>query len=571
VKKIIETLRPTERLIFVVCSILFILSSIYILDTLNKKYSTEVPVSGGSYTEGIVGFSRFINPVLAYTDADKDMTSLVYSGLVKPSSQGEITSDLAESWSISEDGLIYTFILKSDLYFHDGTPLTTDDIEFTIEKMRNPVIKSPKIDIWNGVRVERVSEKEIRFILKKAYAPFLENLTFGVLPKHLWKNIDNQVFDVHVLNREPIGSGPYMIKKFIKDSDGIYEYYDLQPFKKYSLGSPYIKQLRIRFYKNEQDAIKAYIDGRINSIGGISTDSATMLSGLGKYIIESPLPRIFALFLNQNEAPVLLNKEVRQALNVSINRNLLIEKVLGGWGTSETGPIPSAVGNKIGIYADNNTSSSTTEDFISAGRSILEQRGWKIGEDGVMVKEVKNGTKVDTQRLSFSISTSNASELKTTAEFLKEIWTNIGADVTIEVFEPSDLTQKVIRSRKYQSLLFGNVIGRDLDLYPFWHSSERNDPGLNISLYTNAKVDRALEAQRSTSEESKRIESRQIFQTEIQNDIPAIFLYSPNYIYVTDEKVKNLRIGHMTSVSERFSNIHTWYIETERVWNIFLK
>lgn len=570
-KKLIDSLRPTERLIFFVFAIAFLGSAIYLLDKLNKNVSIEIPVQGGSYTEGIVGYARYINPVLGYTDADKDMISLIYSGLLKPTTEGRLIGDLAESWTISEDNLTYTFILKPNLTFHDNVPLTTDDIEFTIGEMRDPNIKSPKADIWNGVKVEKISPREIRFTLKKAYAPFLENLTFGVLPKHIWKDIEYQAFDIHTANREPIGSGPFKIKKAGKSEAGIYEYYDLTPFDTYALGTPFIGKLRIKFFKSETDALAAYKEGSIHALGGISPEAATSLKDSRRNVTSASLPRIFALFLNQNEAPVLLNKEVRQALNASVSRKQLINNVLNGWGSPETGPIPADLSGVNSISTTSSSTASTTEaDAIEAGKIILTEKGWTLNDQGIFEKQIKSSGGTVTQKLQFTISTSNAPELKQSAEFLKDTWTKLGADVKVEVFEPSDLTQKVIRPRKYQSLLFGNVIGRDLDLYPFWHSSERNDPGLNIALYTNLKADKALDTLRSVSEESKKIESRQIFQTEVQNDIPAIFLYSPSYIYATDAKVKDVRLTNMTSTSERFMNVHQWYIETERVWKFFL-
>ncbi len=569
-KKLINALRPTERLLFFACGFLLVLSGLYILDRVNKNYSVEIPVQGGSYIEGIVGYARYINPVLAYTDADKDMIHLVYSGLLKPSAEGRLVGDLAESWNISEDGLTYSFKLKPDLTFHNNAPLTTEDIAFTIEKMRDPATKSPKADIWNGVKVETISDQEITFTLKTAYSPFLENLTFGVLPKSLWRNIQPEAFDINTLNREPVGSGPYMIKKAHKNAEGIYEYYDLVPFRKHSLGTAYIKSLRIKFFKSEQDALAAYKERSIDALGGIDPKSASELKEAGYNVTSASLPRTFAVFLNQSESPVLLNKEVREALNVSVDRGELIDTVLSTWGVPVTGPIPVDLVNQETGQSLTNSSSTTSSDFVEAGKSILAQKGWTANENGILQKQVRNGTRTDTQLLQFSISTSNTPELKASAEFLQQTWTKLGADVKVEVFEPSDLTQKIIRPRKYQSLLFGNVIGRDLDLYPFWHSSERNDPGLNIALYTNIKADKALETLRSTSEESKKLESRQAFQAEMQNDIPAIFLYSPSYIYATHKKVKDVTLTNMTSTSERFMNVEQWYIETERVWNFFL-
>jgi peptide/nickel transport system substrate-binding protein len=548
-----------------------ILSGLYVLNSLNKKYSIEVPLQGGTYTEGIVGYARFINPVLAYSDADKDMISLIYAGLLKPSSEGKLVANLADSWNISPDGLTYTVTLKPNLIFHDGSPLTTDDVEFTIEKIKDLSIKSPKADVWNGVKVEKIDAREIKFSIKKPFAPFLENLTFGILPKHIWKDVEPQAFDVSILNREPIGSGPFKVRKTEVDASGIYQNYDLVPFDSYVQGKPYIEHFIVKFFKNENDALDAYTSGSIDGLGGISPESATKLKNSGYEILSTSLPRVFAVFFNQNNAPVLTNKEVRKALNESVDRSAIIQKILNGWGSVENGAIPENLSSQE-TYEDSSLGSNPSEEVahLENARKILADKGWKMGTDNVLVKETKTGKKTETVRLSFSISTSNIPELKATAELLKDTWTKLGANVTVQIFEPSDLTQKVIRPRRYDSLLFGNVIGRDLDLFPFWHSSERTDPGLNIALYTNIKADKALEVLRTTSDESKRIEAFKAFSTEVTADIPAVFLYSPGYIYATNGSVRNLQFQNMTSISERFMHADTWYIDTERVWKFFI-
>lgn len=588
VNSLYQAFRPTEKLIFIVASIVLVLSVFSLIKNVNDLYSVELPSQGGTYSEGIVGYARFINPLLGYTDADKDMINLVYSGLLRPTPDGTLVADLAESWNVSDDGLTYTFILKDGLTFHDGKALTTDDIEFTIEKARDPLIKSPRAENWVGVSIERVSEKEIKFTLKKSYAPFLENMTLGILPKHIWSNIEHEAFDINTHNREPIGSGPFKIKKAYRDDTGIYEQYDLIPFKEYSLGTPYIKRLSVKFYKNESNALTAYSNGSIDALGGIAPDEANKLKA-NKYSLQStPLPRVFALFFNQSSAPVLVNREVREALNVSVNRLSLIDTILQGWGALSRGAIPRSLSQDYEIASNNRTSNVTflatgtsnasstesvrvSDEYIEAGRKILTAKGWKLNEHGIFEKQVKSGNSIQTQILRFSISTSNVPELKRSAEILRDTWTKLGADVKVEIFEPSDLTQKVIRPRKYDSLLFGNVVGRDLDLYPFWHSSQRNDPGLNIALYTNIRADKALETIRTTSDVAKKLEAYKVFENEIQNDIPAIFLYSPDYIYATSKDIHNLEISNITTPSERFMNVYKWYIETEKVWKIFAK
>lgn len=569
IKDTINSFSITEKIIFLVIFIIFILSTFGILNLLNKSQTTAIPVHGGTYTEGVIGYARFINPVLSYTDADKDLTSLVYSGLLKVSTNGELVNDLAESYTISDGGLVYDFKLKDNLTFHDGKPLTTDDIEFTIQKITDPTIKSPKALNWNGVQIQKISKTEIRFILKKSYTPFIENMSIGILPKHIWANVQNEAFDVSAFNREPIGSGPYKIKSSTRDSTGLYESYKLESFNKYVSGEPYIKTLIINFYKNEKDAVSAFNYGYIDGLGGISPEIAKTakigISEGGKHAIKSTLPRIFAVFFNQNQSPVLLNKEVRNALNTAINRKTLIAEIFNGFATPAYGPIPYEKDKNAG------DTEKDTEYNIEIAKRILSSAGWKMGEDGIMIKSTKSGKNTATQRLSFTLTTSNIPELKNTAEALKAKWKEIGAEVNIQLFDGVDLNQTVIRPRKYSALLFGNIINRDLDLYPFWHSSQRTDPGLNIALYANLKVDKLLDISRSSMDDNKRIEAYKEIEKEIQNDMPAIFLYSPDYIYLTSGKAKNIRIESPNQPSERFSNINEWYTEKEDIWNFLIK
>lgn len=575
VKRSIKLFSITERVIFSTFALIALFSALFILQSINKSFTVEVPVKGGTLNEGIIGYARYINPILNYTDADRDLSSLIYSGLVKATPEGKIESDLAKSWNISDDGKIYDIILKDNIYFQDNTPVTADDVEFTVLKAQDVTIKSPKEANWDGVTTEVVSPKEIKFTLKTAYAPFLENLTLGILPKHIWKDVDPMFFDKSSFNENPIGSGPYKIKSVGQNSSGINDYYHLVPFEKYVSGSPYIANLIIKSFRNEADLVSAYKSGQIQSLGGISTESAIQIINSGNKAETTPLPRSFAIFFNQNTAQVFLNKEVRQALSVATDKQAIINTVFNGYAVQLDGPIPAQLLNSEEIKgADEgilNSTSTLNTDNIGKAKKILTDNGWKLNANGVMEKKTTKGKVVTTQQLAFSISTSNTPDLKQTAEILKEQWTAIGAAVDLKIFEPADLNQMVIRPRKYDTLLFGTVTGRDLDLYAFWHSSQRNDPGLNVAMYANPKVDKLLEDARTLSDKQQRIDKYNQVADAIQNDIPAIFLYSPEYIYITPNSIKGIDLKQITTAAERFLNINSWYMETEDVWKIFIK
>lgn len=559
-------MRPTEKVATIIASIIFTVSSIFVYITILHKYGTEIPAYGGTVNEGIIGYARLINPILAFTDTDKDLTALIYSGILKATPDGKLIPDLAESVELSDDGLVYTVKLKPDLSFHDGKPLTTEDIEFTIQKAIDPQTKSTKAINWSGVTVEKVGPNEIKFILKKPYAPFEENLTLGILPKHIWGNISSENFDVSEYNKEPIGSGPYKIKSIKQDISGIPESYSFSSFKKYALGRPLIDNINLLFYANEDDLVSAFKKGDIDVAGGISPNiiESIVNDNEAKYIVKDSLPRVFGVFFNQNVEPVFIHKEVRKALSESVNRKEMIGSILKGYGIEAYSPIPASLSHVTATSTLTNQMQSGGEDlYINNARKTLEDAGWKISTS-TNIYEKKTKDKVE--YLAFTISTSNSPELKATAEILQAQWTKLGAEVKIEIFESSDLTQKIIRPRKYSALLFGQVIGRDLDLYPFWHSSQRVDPGLNIALYANIKADKALDTARSTSNQIARSTARSEFEREVINDIPATFLFSPEYVYLLNKDIKHMYITSMTESSERFMNIHAWYIDTKHIW-----
>jgi peptide/nickel transport system substrate-binding protein len=562
-QRTIRSFTLLEKVIFCFFAGLFLISGLFLAWKVNASFMVEVPASGGTLTEGVLGYPRYINPLLPITDAGKDMTALIYSGLMKVNPQGDLVPDLAQDYTISPDGLTYTFHLKDNIYFQDGTPITADDVQFTVEKALDPDLKSPVMANWTGVAVKAVNAKEIQFILKKPYGPFLQNTTLGILPKHLWQNINDTEFNFSNYNVEPIGSGPYKIKSIKRDSQGLPEYYQLVPFSGHVGGEASISNIIIRFYNSQDDLIKAYRQGAISSINSISPSDAEILKSQGAQVETAPLPRVFGVFFNQNSAAVLTNKEVRQALNTAVDRQVIVQQVLNGYGTAIDGPLPAnSISGESGLRASSTISSA---DRVATAKKILTDQGWALNSQGVMQKKTTKGT----QTLAFSISTANTPDLTTTASIIKAEWQAIGAQVTVNIFDVGDLNQNVIRTRKYDSLLFGEVIGRDLDLYAFWDSAERNNPGLNIALYANSKTDALLEDARATSTESTRLDDYAKFEDEIYADTPAVFLYSPDFIYIIPKGLKGFALGAITLPSERFLTVSSWYLDTDNVWKIF--
>lgn len=555
---------PSGRALFLFFSWMLVISAGFLVYDLNERLLTSVPGYGGSLTEGILGSPRFINPVLAISDADRDLSSLVYSGLLRPGENGAYLPNLASSYSISPDGKTYTFHIDENARWSDGTPVTAADVVFTVEKIQDPALKSPLRASWIGVAASEPDAHTVTFTLSTAYAPFIENVTVGILPKHLWQNVSDEEFPFSELNTSPIGSGPFKIDSISRTQAGIPATYALSPFSKYLPGRPYLSNITLKFYQSEGALVSALKSGQIEAASGLSP--AELPDIAGNTVVDSPLNRVFGVFFNQNQSEVLRDLNVRIALDGAIDRQDLIHNVLGGFGVPLDGPLPPNILD--GAAPD---SGASLQGGVEGAQNYLLSHGWKMGDDGVLSKTTGTGKSQKTTRLSFSISTGNVPELRAAAEYLREKWQAMGAQVDVKIFDQGDLSQNVIRPRKYDALLFGEVVGREADLYAFWDSSQRNDPGLNVALYANSTVDDALKSLRETSDPGERASLYQTISSELSADVPAVFLYAPDFVYSIPQDIKGLDLGFIETPSDRFASVASWHRETDYVWPLFVK
>lgn len=565
---VLKAFSNREKQIFFAAMGVLVGTTTVLLAGVNRAFIIEVPASGGTLVEGVLNTPAHINPLLATgetgTEADRDLTALIYSGLLRADSRGGFIPDLAENYGVSQDNLVYTFTLKKDLLWHDGEKITASDVVFTIKTAQDSRMKSSKRASWDGVGVEQIDDLTVRFTLQKPYAPFIENATMGILPEHIWKTIDFNRFDTNKYNREPIGSGPYKfdsIKKTTKDGDEIPLSYTLTSFKGFALGKPYISTIKLNFYQSEDELINAFKTGAIGEINSISPESAGVLASTGARIEHTPLPRVLAVFFNQSQAPVFAELAVRKALALAVDKQAIIDKALAGYGVAIDSPIPP-----VSLGYKDSKQEAPREERLAAARKLLTAAGWKYDEAS---NEWTKKTKKETTTLRFAISTSEAPELKTVAQELKASWAELGVTVDVRVFATGDLKETVVRPRKFDALFFGQVLGRDGDPYPFWHSSQRLDPGLNVASYTNQRVDKILDDARTETDHKKRVAYYESFKNEIAKDTPAVFLYAPEFLYVVPKEVQGLKLGSITVPSERFLNIYEWYINTDGIWKIF--
>ncbi len=542
----IERLTPGDRAIFVGLSVLLAGASLLSVYTLESHLLVRVPSYGGSLKEGEVGSPRFVNPLLAISDSDRDLAMLTYAGLMGVSGTGALTPVLAQSYTVSPDGRVYTFTLRDTAVFSDGTKVTANDVVFTVQKAQDPTIKSPQYADWSGIQVAAVDERTVQFTLPKPYAPFLELTTLGILPAHLWQSISDEQFPFSDLDTNPVGAGPFVLTGSAHDSNGLITSVTLSANKKYALGRPYLDSITFTFYQRAEDLARAVANGSVESAYGVPSASS----------ITAPYARVFGVFWNPSANTLYARLEVRKALSLALDRSNIIDTVLNGYATPIMGPVPP--GSSV-----NQVSVSASDNPTADAAAVLTQGGWTY--DG-NARVWKNGTaSLD----GITIRTSNVPELKNVASAVKTDWEKLGIPVSIELYEPGDLSQNVIRPRKYEALLYGMVIGRDQDLYAFWDSQERNDPGLNIALYANKTVDALLEDARTSADPQARAADLQKIENTIASEYPAAFIYAPDFVYTVPSDLKGITLPQITTPSDRFANVTQWYRNTDAVWPLF--
>ena len=545
----IRAFSPGDRLAFYALSGLMALAALAGLYALEQSLLVTVPARGGTLIEGEVGSPRFINPLLAISDADRDLAMLTYAGLMGLSGEGGLVPVLAESYEVSEDGKTYTFTMRPDATFSDGTPVTSADVLYTVHKAQDVALKSPEYANWAGVGVAAPDARTVRFTLGKPYAPFLSLTTLGILPARLWQNISDEEFPFSTLETKPVGAGPFMVSSVSRDATGLIERVTLDANQRYALGRPYLDRIVFVFYARAEDLARARAMGAV--------ESAYNIAGPG--VLTAPYARVFGVFFNPSERQVYARAEVREALSLAIDRQKIVEEALGGYASPIAGPVPP--GSSI-RQAPIPASASATEDAAAALRSA----GWAY--DGAARAWKHAGAKETLDRV--TLRTSNVPELRSVATAVKADWERLGVQVDVELYEPGDLSQNVIRPRKYEALLYGMVIGRSEDLYAFWSSQERNDPGLNISLYANKTVDALLEEARTSSDPQVHLAALQKIEDTVAAEYPAAFIYAPDFTYAVPSDLAGVLLPQIVTPADRFAGVDRWYRATDRVWPFFV-
>lgn len=514
------------------------------------------PAAGGVFREGSLHAPQLLNPIYATNDADRDLSNLIFSGLIRYDHAGKIIYDLAEGIDISKDETAYTARLRPNVLWHDGKKLSADDVVATIHAIQDPEYKSPLRQNWQGVTAEKIDGHTVRFSLRQPYAPFLENLSVGIVPADRL-NSPQQALLFSDPKFKPIGAGPYQFARFTQLEDGVITSVTLKRNKQYYREGPYIDEIQFSFHPSEEDLIASYRRNDIDSVL-LAEEPPQEFRKLDADIHSVELPKIFAVFLNSNTKPALGRKAVRSALAMAIDRQALLDKTASPGGSIANTAIPAGT---FGFNADISPISYDPE----AAKKILATDGWKDDDrNGVLARSEGSGSRKKIQKLEVDITTSDAPGLRQAADLIAENWRAIGVKTEVKVLSIRDLETSAIKPRAYETLLFGELFGHDPDPFAFWHTSQVKDPGLNIALYSNRAVDQLLEAARRESDTSAREKKYREFQKIVSDDIGAIFLYSPTAYYAVRNSVHGVSIGAIAASEERFNEINGWYLKTRR-------
>ena len=495
----------------------------------NTAIGIQKPNRGGVYKEAIIGQVKSVNPIFADNSATEDINSLVFSGLTKVNGSREIVADLAKKWEISADKKVYTFTLKDNLKWQDGVKLTANDIAFTVGLVQNPDTRSPFSASWNGVKSEVVDDSTIRFSLPSSYGNFLTITTLGILPKHRLEKVKPSNIRSDEFNQKPVGSGPYRLDLLEVDSSVI----NLQASEYYYIHEPYITTVRINLFQSTTEGIDALVRKQVDAVAVVLPDEVSTVEkvqDINDYRIG--LPAYVGAFFNL-KSPVFADIKSRQAFAYAVDRQAIVDNDLKGEGMVSFYPIPA------GFVGFNQNAQKLIYDEQKA-KDLISQAN--LGKVNLRIVTLDNPVYIKV------------------ASTLAEAWKKLGVNVEVITADSVQLQQNYIRSRNYDVLLYGQNIGLDSDVYSFWHSSQANDPGLNVSSYKNSEVDQLLESGRLAKDVNYKASRYSAFVEKWANDVPAIILYSPYYNYAQSDRIKGFEANKIAEPSNRFYNIYDWYI-----------
>lgn len=469
------------------------------------------------YSEAIVGKMETFNPLFSKTEAEKEINQLVFTGLVKILPDGSIKPDLAERYETKND-IEFTFYLKKNIHWHDGQKFTADDVVHTIQIGQNPLYQSEIEETFRDVEVIKKDDYTVIFRLREPFSPFLSALTLGIIPKHISLN-----------NYRPIGTGSFKFIEIKKD---------------YCVLESKNLKLKFLYYPNLKTAETAVRLGQVHGLANFGSNSNYFSKWDNFQIKKTNLAyREVMVFFNINEK-ILREKNVRQALAFSTPKEDISKNSFGKKGKIALNSLPD-----LKIFQTNSTEKYPYD--LEKANLLLNSAGWVL-QDGFRYK--------DGEKLHLSITTIDDLDFEDTAIKLRNSWSKLGIEVSIELISGKELKNQIVPNRTFSILLTSQLLNFDPDQYVLWHTTQIKES--NVSGINSPKIDKLLEDGRRTSDPKVRAEKYQEFTRIILDEVPAIFLYYPSYNWLVSKRIENIDITNFRVPKDRFRNSQDWKIKT---------
>lgn len=521
--------------------VLIMLLQLTQLNGLGPHYLSNKPAQGGTYVEGVVGEFSALNPLFADTLPGRTASRLMFSGLAKRDYKGAIQPDLASGWSVNADGSEYTVSLRSGLSWQDGAPLSAEDVVFTIKSIQNSATKSPLADDWQGVEVKALDALNVSFSLSAPFAPFLQLLTVGIIPKHILGSVPPAQLRVHRFNQTPVGSGPYRFEQFLVNRSEI----RLGAYEGFYRGAPKISTFVVKAFSDYGQLAAALGRREISGAGGFNNEESAKFGELGKDYVAWPGARESFLFMN-TARPILSNPRVRQAITRATNTHALALSYRPAVRATDSALLAEQLN---GEAADKQLGFNP-----SLSRQLLERAGWKSNSGDPRSK--KN------QVLKLVLVTPQTDIYPIVASQLQQQLQRVGVSVEIKTVSADEFQSRYVNPRQYDLLLSAIPLGADPDVYAYWHSSQANSSGSNFSNYSSAAADNLLEAGRTRVDPRVRLAKYHAFLKVWRQDSPAVALYQHNYFYVA-KGIELPGVKWLPEPLDRFAEVNEWHVRTE--------
>ena len=541
--------RPRWPLLLTLVGGVTILIALAYLAAESEPSGEELPAHGGGYVEGVAGAPSRIDPLFAaFNPVDRDLASLIFSGLLRLGPNGSIEPDLAELPSVSADGLTYVFHLRQGLFWHDGAPLDADDVLFTVRAVQDPNFQGDPVlaDLFRDVRLEARDDHTVIMTLPQPFAPFLARVTtMGILPEHRPGPLEAADLFGAPAQQQPIGSGPFRLVA-LTPTGAV-----LEAFDAYHLGQPLLDRLELRFYRDEGALLNALLEEEVDGAllrPGLDPEALAFIDSEPRWVRRSLHATTYSLVYLNPRLPAFEQAAVRRALQHGLDREALIGAVLAGQALPVDSPIIRDLWGYVGspdAYAFDPTRAEVS----------LDAAGWALDERG---HRAKAGA-----LLRFTLASSDDLTQSRVAQEIARQWSQLGAQVDVQLSGASQFVADVLLPRRFDAALVRIDPGPDPDPYPFWHSTQAAGEGRNLANFSDRDADRLLEDARLQTAVAERAEGYRSFQEIFARELPAVLLYTPTYQYVHRAELQGLSPGLLFSLSARFHDLHRWFVETE--------